>query len=92
MRQGRVKRFGIFDIRFVGQGDTLVVDVTTFNDDLFDMSGNFHSGRCSGRTNTRASDDVLTYEANIEDPKPFTRPWRIRMPLYRNNGAQRTAA
>jgi hypothetical protein len=23
------------------------------------------------------------YEATIEDPKVFSRPWKIRMPLYR---------
>jgi hypothetical protein len=26
---------------------------------------------------------VLTYEATIEDPNTFSRPWKIRMPLYR---------
>ena len=30
--------------------------------------------------------DVLLYEALIEDPKVFTRPWKISMPLYRRMG------
>jgi hypothetical protein len=25
----------------------------------------------------------MRYEATIEDPKTFTRPWKISMPLYR---------
>ena len=29
------------------------------------------------------SPDALTYEATIEDPKVFARPWKISMPLYR---------
>ena len=32
---------------------------------------------------TRTSPDALTYEATIEDPQTFTRPWKISMPLYR---------
>jgi len=26
----------------------------------------------------------VLYEATIEDPKVFTRPWKISMPLYRH--------
>ncbi len=31
----------------------------------------------------RALPDHMQYEATIEDPKVFTRPWKISMPLYR---------
>ena len=32
---------------------------------------------------TRTGPDHITYEATIEDPQVFTRPWKISMPLYR---------
>ena len=32
---------------------------------------------------TRTGPDHIQYEATLEDPKVFTRPWTIRMPLYR---------
>ena len=31
----------------------------------------------------RTSPDVMSFEATIEDPIVFTRPWKISMPLYR---------
>jgi hypothetical protein len=67
------------------EGDTLVVDVTGLNDQTwFDRAGNFHSDalRVVERY-TRTSADVISYEATIEDPNVFTRPWKMSMPLYR---------
>jgi hypothetical protein len=67
------------------EGDTLVVDVTGFNEETwFDRSGNFHSDALHVvERYTRSSPDVISYEATIEDPKVFTKPWKISMPLYR---------
>jgi hypothetical protein len=67
------------------EGDTLVVDVTDLNDQTwFDRAGNFHSDKLQVvERYTRSSPDVMSYEATIEDPIVFTRPWKIGMPLYR---------
>lgn len=67
------------------EDETLVVDTTGFNDKTwFDRSGNFHSERLHVVERfTPRSADTLTYEATIEDPSVFTRPWKISMPLYR---------
>jgi hypothetical protein len=66
-------------------GDTLVVDVTGQNDQTwFDRSGNFHSEAIHVvERYTRTGQDLMWYEATIEDPKVFTRPWKMSMPLYR---------
>ena len=66
-------------------GETLVVDVTNFNDRTwFDRAGNFHSDALHViERYTPVSPYHLMYEATIEDPKVFTRPWKIRMPIYR---------
>jgi hypothetical protein len=67
------------------EGETLVVDVTSLNDQTwFDRAGNYHSDALHVvERYTRTSPDHLTYEATIEDPKIFTRPWKISMLLYR---------
>jgi hypothetical protein len=61
------------------------VDVNAFNGQTwFDRAGNFHSEalRVVERY-TPVSRDVLQYDVTIEDPKVFTRPWKMSMPLYR---------
>lgn len=67
------------------EGDTLVIDVTGFNADTwFDRAGNHHTEKLHVvERYTRTAPDVLTYEATIDDPNVFTRPWKISMPLYR---------
>lgn len=70
------------------QGDTLVVEVTAQNDATwFDRAGNFHSDQMKVvERYTRTGPDTLRYEALIEDPATFTRPWKIAMNLYRRQG------
>jgi hypothetical protein len=70
-------------------GDTFVIDVTGFNDQSwFDRSGNFHSEALHVvERYTLIDRDHIQYEATLEDPKVFTRPWKIRMPLYRHVNA-----
>ena len=74
------------------EGNTLVVDVTAQNADTWlDRSGNYHSASLHVvERYTLRSPDVLMYEARIEDPEVFSKPWTIRMPLYRqlDDGAQ----
>lgn len=67
------------------EGDTLIVDVTSQNDDTwFDRAGNFHSDALHVvERYTPMGPDHLLYEATIEDPNVFTRPWSISVPLYR---------
>jgi hypothetical protein len=67
------------------EGNTLVVDVNSFNDQTwFDRAGNFHSDALHVvERYTPTSPDALDYEVTIEDPKVFSRPWKMRMPLYR---------
>jgi hypothetical protein len=67
------------------EGESLVVDVTALGDQSWlDRSGNFHSDQLHVVERwTPYSQDVLMYEARIEDPEVYTQPWTIRVPLYR---------
>jgi hypothetical protein len=67
------------------EGATLVVDTTGFNGQTWiDRAGNHHSEALHvvERFSARGP-DALNYEVTIEDPKVFTRPWKMAMPLYR---------
>ena len=67
------------------EGDSLLVDTIGFNDQTwFDRAGNFHSDALHVVERfTLVNPDLLDYQATIEDPKVFTRPWKIQLPLYR---------
>jgi hypothetical protein len=68
------------------EGNTLVVDVTSQNDQTwFDRAGDFHSDALHVvERYTPLEANILMYEATIEDPKVFSKPWKISMPLYRH--------
>lgn len=67
------------------EGDTLVIEVNSNIDQTWlDRAGNHHSSAMIVTERyTLIDDHVMQYEATIDDPEVFTRPWTIRMPLYR---------
>lgn len=74
------------DSRGRWDGNTLVVDVTNFNDQTwFDSHGTFHSDALHVVERwTMTGADRISYEVTIEDPKVFSRPWKIGFPINRN--------
>lgn len=66
-------------------GDTFVIEVTGLDDRTwFDRAGNYHSYKMKVTERyTLVSANVIEYEATIEDPEIFERPWTIKMPIYR---------
>ena len=66
------------------EADTLVVEVTGLNANWLDRSGNFASEtRRVTERYTLIDADHIRYEATIEDPAVFSKPWVLSMPLYR---------
>jgi len=67
------------------EGDTLVIEVTGFNDgSWFDRAGNYHGTSLKVTERYTLKDkDHLQYEATIEDPDTYSKPWKISLPLYR---------
>ena len=73
-------------------GNTLVVTTTSQNGQSWlDRAGNFASNQLKVIERFKLIDvNHIWYEATLEDPKTFSRPWTIEMPLYRliDNHAQ----
>lgn len=67
------------------EGDSLVIDVTDqVPDTWFDQAGNHHSDALKVTERyTHMGPNVLMYEATLEDPNTYTKPWKISFPLYR---------
>jgi hypothetical protein len=66
-------------------GDTLVIEVNSSIDQTWlDRAGNHHSpAMIVTERYTLVNDNTMQYEATIDDPQTFSRPWTISMPLYR---------
>jgi len=67
------------------EGDVLVIVTTDMLPDaMLDRAGNFHSNKLKVTERFRLVDSThIQYEATLEDPETYTRPWTIAMPLYR---------
>ena len=75
------------------EGNTLVVETTNFND-----KGSIATSAATGRIRgiphseelhvverfTRVSEDVINYEVTVTDPKIYTAPWTVALPLNRD--------
>jgi hypothetical protein len=82
------------DSRGRWEGDTLVVETTNFTDKVaigsngagYPGDPGYHSPalRVVERF-TRTSDTVLTYEATVDDPQTWVKPWTLRIPLMRGS-------
>lgn len=67
-------------------GDTLVIEVNSSIDQTWlDRAGNHHSpAMIVTERYTLVDDNHIQYEATINDPQTFSRPWTISMVLYRH--------
>lgn len=77
--------FWMGDGRGHWEGDALVVDTVSLGDQTwFDDAGNFHSDALKVVERFTPTDAThISYEVTLDDPKVFTRPWKMSMILYR---------
>jgi len=73
------------DTRYRWQFDTLIADVVAMTDLAWlDQAGNFHSTEFHVVEKYRlTSANTLEYEARMEDPMVYARPWTLRTTLHR---------
>ena len=85
------------DSRGHWEGNTLVIETTNFTDkDAIGSNGAGYPGDPGHHSAdlklierlTRVDADTLNYQATIDDPKPWTQPWTILIPLKRNDRYQ----
>jgi hypothetical protein len=70
-------------------GDTLVVDVNNFKEGGWIGAGIFTSDQLHlVERYTRVDRDQLNYEVTIEDPKVFTKPWKMNATLMQREGTR----
>ena len=78
------------DSRARWEGNTLVVEVTNFSDKTFGTQQPLGSYRGGGRDMhvverfTLTDENTLDYRATLEDPRAFTAPWTLGIPLIRD--------
>jgi hypothetical protein len=82
---GRNIKLWMGDSRGRWEENTLVIDVTNFNEGTwFDAHGSFHSDALHVVERwTMVTADRIDYEATMEDPTVFTRPWKIALTINR---------
>jgi hypothetical protein len=78
------------DSRGHWEGDTLVVVTTNFHSRTAGLSvnggGNRHTDALTVTEHiTRVADDLLVWRMTFDDPKTWTRPWTIELPLERDD-------
>jgi hypothetical protein len=81
------------DSRGWWDGDTLVVETTNFNERTSGIAVNGGGGPNNRHTTaltvteriTRVSPDLLVWRMTFDDPKTWTRPWTIELPLKRDD-------
>jgi len=73
------------DTRYRWEGDTLVADVVALTDQLWlDHAGNFHTSQIHIVERYRMTGgDTIEYEARIDDPGVYSKPWTLRTMLFR---------
>jgi hypothetical protein len=70
------------------EGDTLVVDVTGFNDETWlEWPGYFHTNKMHVIERLRREGNVLHYQVTVEDPDVLMQPWVMDEEVLRLNTA-----